>query len=276
MGDASARSIVVLKLGGELVEDARRLAAIAPAIAAMAREAPLVVVHGGGREIDGELARQGLAKRSVDGVRITDAATLDVVVAVLAGRVNTRLVAAVVTAGGRAVGLTGADDRLGLVEAAPPRRAVDGCLVDLGLVGQPLAGAPPRLVAWLCDAGWIPVVASIGVGEDGQLFNVNADTFAAHLAAALHARLLIIAGATAGVLDRTGRTIPRLDYDAVEGLVAEGAAHAGMVAKLDACRTALDGGVAEVCIVDGSKLGEPTRFAWPAGTQVVGRHVHPV
>jgi acetylglutamate kinase len=257
---------VVLKLGGELLETPERLQRIAVAIVVLARRGALAVVHGGGRDIDAELARHGIEKRAVDGIRITDEPTLSVVIGVLAGRVNTRLVAAVVAAGGRAVGLTGADDGVGLVRAAPPHRAADGRTVDLGLVGTPAGAGRPALIADLWRAGYIPILASIGMGRDGRLYNVNADTFAAHLAARLGATRLIIAGGTAGVLDRRGDTIPRLAPGGIARLIADGDANAGMVAKLTACRDALEAGVGEIRIVDGR---ETTDFASAAGTTLV-------
>src|SRR5881628_4053943 len=140
---------LVFKFGGELIEDASRMKTAATAIAAAARTTPLVVIHGGGREIDAALKRTGIEPRQVDGLRITDAATLDVVVAVLAGAVNTRLVAALNAAKVSAVGLTGADGRCGLSAAAPPHRSVDGRVVDLGRVGVPDDDADMRVVRTL-------------------------------------------------------------------------------------------------------------------------------
>ena len=246
---------VVLKFGGELIEDAARLntivAAIAAAVGGPRPHASLVIVHGGGREIDAALQAAGIEKRQVDGLRITDADTLDVVVAVLAGRVNTRLVAALNSAGVAAVGLTGADANCGLSRRAPAHRAVDGRTVDLGHVGIPTERSDARLLTTLVGAGFVPVVASIGVGEDGQLFNVNADLLAGHLAGRLDARRLVIAGATAGVLDGSGRTVERLESSAIDQMVTSGTATAGMIAKLRACEQALAAGVGDVLIVDG-------------------------
>jgi acetylglutamate kinase len=247
----------VLKLGGELIEGEHRLRAAAASIAALATGVPLVVVHGGGREIDTELARRGITKQAIDGVRVTNAETLDVVVAVLAGTLNTRLVASLVARGLAAVGLTGADAGIGLCAPAPPHRAQSGQVVELGLVGRPLPSAPVRLLTDLCAGGYVPVVASIGVSEDGHLFNVNADTLAAHLAGAAGAARLLLAGATPGVLDGQGRTLPRLDLDEVAAVIADGSASAGMVAKLSACRDALQAGVPEVVIFDGRESLDP-------------------
>lgn len=241
----------VLKLGGELIERPQDLPRVAREIACLATGGPLVVVHGGGRTIDAELAAKGLSKRVVDGLRITDGPTLDVVVAVLAGLMNTRLVAAVSAAGARAVGLTGADARIGLVEKAPLYRTAAGDLVDLDRVGTPVASAAPSLLVDLCAAGYVPVVASVGTSADGQLYNVNADTWAAHLAVALGVAHLVVAGSTTGVLDAAGRTIPTVDREAIDRLVASGAANAGVVAKLEACWQAAANGVPDVRIVDG-------------------------
>jgi acetylglutamate kinase len=243
---------LVLKFGGELLEDRTRLNAVVSAVAQIAAAgAPLVIIHGGGKEIDAALATAGVEKRQVEGLRITDEATLEIVVSVLAGAVNTRFVAALLAAGTQAVGLTGADGGCGLSEVAPPHRTVDGRAVDLGRVGLPAPKADMRLLQTLLHDRFVPVVASIGVDSEGRLLNVNADTMAGHLAGRLRARRLVIAGSTAGVLDATGRTIPLLDPAAIGQLVSGGTATAGMVAKLRACEQALAGGVDDVVIVDG-------------------------
>ena len=243
---------LVMKFGGELLEDRAHLATVVSGIRAIAASGtPLVIVHGGGKEIDAALNAAGIEKRQVDGLRITDEATLDVVVAVLAGAVNTRFVAALNAAGVAGVGLTGADAGCGLATAAPPHRAVDGRLVDLGRVGIPHDSADMRLPRTLMAAGFVPVIACIGAGRDGQLFNVNADTFAGHLAARLGARRLVIAGTTPGVLAADGATLPLLESAALAQLVGDGTATAGMIAKLRACEHALANGVDEVVIVDG-------------------------
>ena len=246
-------SIVVLKFGGELLEDQAWLQTAVAAVARIVADGPdaLVIVHGGGREIDAALRVAGIEKRQVEGLRITDEATLDVVVSVIAGTVNTRVVAALTTAGVPAVGLTGADGACGLAEAAPPHETVDGGSIDLGRVGLPIDEADMRLLHTLLGEQFVPVIACIGVGRDGQLFNVNADTFAGHVAARLRARRLIIAGTTPGVLDEAGATVPVLEPAAVARLVASGTATAGMIAKLRACEQAIAAGVGDVVIIDG-------------------------
>jgi acetylglutamate kinase len=247
-------SPVVIKFGGELLEDAARLRAVVAALGRLRStlQGPLLVVHGGGKEIDAALKVAGLERRQVDGLRITDEATLGVVVAVLAGAVNTRVVAALQSIGVAAVGLTGADDGCGLSQPAPPHRTVAGDTVDLGRVGIPLPTSSVRLLTALMEARFVPVVASIGVGRDGSLFNVNADTLAGHLAGRLQARRLVIAGTTAGVLDDAGRPVASLDNPAIERLIASRTATAGMIAKLRACEQALAHGVGDVVIVDGT------------------------
>jgi acetylglutamate kinase len=243
---------LAIKFGGELIEHPAHLAAVVAGLSAIAGTGvPLVVVHGGGKEIDAALKTGGIEKRQVEGLRVTDQATLDVVVSVLAGAVNTRLVAALNSAGVRAVGLTGADGSCGLSAVAPPHRTVEGNLVDLGCVGIPEEAADMHVLYTLIAAGFVPVIASIGVTRDGRLLNVNADTFAGHVAARLGASRLVMAGTTAGVLDTDGSTLAVLDGEAIARLVNDGTATAGMIAKLRACEHALGGGVGEVVIMDG-------------------------
>ena len=245
------KAATLLKFGGELLEQPEHLASLASMLSRVAERTRLAVVHGGGREIDAALARVGVPKRQVDGLRVTDEQTMAVVVEVLAGTVNTRFVAAITAAGGRAVGLTGADAGLVIVEKAAPHLAAGGQAVDLGLVGKPIDDGTPALVRDLVAAGYLPVICSIGVSRDGTLFNVNADTLAGHLAGRLQVRRLVIAGATPGVLDGSGHTVARLDRAGAEAMVQSGVASAGMIAKLRASMAALAAGVEEVVLVDG-------------------------
>jgi acetylglutamate kinase len=258
--------ITVLKLGGELLEDDSAVRGAAAAIVRLSKTGPVVVVHGGGRAIDAELRARGKEPRFVDGLRITDTDALDAVVCVLAGRTNTALVAAVGRAGAQAVGLTGADAALGRSVRAGMFTAVNGEQVDLGLVGQPGHGNV-ALLHHLLDGGYVPIVASVGVDDNGALLNVNADTLAAQLSAALDAGRLIIAGGTAGVLNRQGQPIARLTPDEIDAMAASGEAHSGMLAKLAACRRALDGGVRNIAIVAGRGV---EAFDSAAGTRIEG------
>jgi len=249
------KRVAVLKLGGELLEGEQRLTAVGKAIKSAAKKTRLVVVHGGGREIDAALAQIGIPKRQVDGLRVTDPDTLNVVVSVLAGSINTRFVAAINAAGGRAIGLTGADAGVAPVEKAAPHKATSGETVDLGMVGTPLKAASPALIETLCKAGYVPVIACVSASKNGKLFNVNADTLAGSIASRLKAKRLVIAGATPGVFDKRNQTIPRLNKERIEKLVKSGTANAGMVAKLAACQAALKGGAKSVLIVDGRAPG---------------------
>jgi acetylglutamate kinase len=194
-------------------------------------------------------------------------------VAVLAGAINTRLVAAIRKAGARPVGLTGADASVATMRRAQPIVSVAGARVDLGLVGAPVSNGSPQLLTDLLTRGYVPVVACIGATRDGQLLNVNADTLAAHLAASLAARRLVIAGGTPGVLDEAGRTIERLDARRAGQLIKAGTANRGMVAKLEACRSAVRNGVGDVLIANGRQVTFDTlataKGPFAACTQVV-------
>jgi acetylglutamate kinase len=259
---------LVLKFGGELLESPDQRASAARLVASLAAARPLVVVHGGGRAIDAALDRLGIAPRKVDGLRVTDPPTLDVVVSVLAGSANTALVAALVAAGVRAVGLTGADAGVGRAVRVGTHRATSGTTVDLGLVGDPI-DADAALVQLLVANGYVPVVASIGF--DGRdLLNVNADVMACRLAAATGSDL-VIAGTTPGVLDGDGRTIASLDDDAIDRLIASGTATAGMIAKLSAARQALANGAPAVRLIDGRGIDSARALDAAPGTELNGQ-----
>lgn len=264
---------LVLKLGGELLEtstDRRRLATFA---AGVATRRALVIVHGGGRAIDEELARRQIPARKIDGLRVTDAPTLDAVIAVLAGSANTALVATLVGQGVRAVGLTGADAGFGRAARSAAHRTSTGATADLGLVGDPIA-PDPALLTLLMSEGFVPTVASLGLEavdapDEPSILNVNADVMACRIAACLAGSQLVIAGATAGVLDAGGQTLPVLDMDAIDAVIANGTATAGMIAKLTACREALAMGVASARIVDGRAFGVSTRVDDLPGTTLL-------
>jgi acetylglutamate kinase len=248
---------LVLKLGGELLETPQSRAALAQMVRTFPSSRPVAVVHGGGRAIDAELARRGVAPKKVDGIRVTDAPTLEAVIAVLAGNTNTDVVAALVLEGVRAVGLTGVDAGMGEASRSP----------EFGLVGDP-ADVDPSLVELLMTQGYVPVIASLGIesGPSGAgVLNVNADVMACRLAAAIGAEL-VFAGTTPGVLDATGATLPALTIADMDAMIGAGAATAGMVAKLRASRAALDDGVPSVRLVDGRGFGANVNPAALPGT----------
>lgn len=241
----------VIKVGGELLESPEDLRSVVRHLAQASREGALVVVHGGGRELTAELVRRGGAPRMVDGVRVTDQESLAAAVSVLGGTINTRLVAALLSAGVRAVGLTGVDGAVLRAQRAPRVRTRTGAIVDLGHVGLPVPSADTTLLQALCTNGWVPVIASLGVTAEGDLLNVNADVAASHLAIALRATRLLVLGATDGVFDAAGTTLATLSHPEAEALIDSGAARDGMAAKLEACTRASACGVAEVRIVNG-------------------------
>jgi len=267
----------VLKLGGELIEqadDRHRIARVARDVRATRG---IIVIHGGGRAIDAELARRQIVPRKVEGLRVTDAATLDAVVSVLAGSTNTELVAAFVGEGVPAVGLTGVDAGFSRAARSDRHRAASGATVDLGLVGDP-DDVDPDLIELLVANGYVPVIACLGIegrAPSGRphVLNVNADVMACRVAAALADVDLVIAGGTPGVLDETGSSIAELDVDGIETLIAGGTATAGMVAKLSACRAALEAGVASVRIIDGRGLEAGGNLERAPGTRIIGRKV---
>jgi len=233
--------ITLIKLGGSLLDDpSRRDAALQTIVARWNGGENLVLVHGGGKHIDARLAQLGIAKRTHAGLRITDDATLDVVVAVLGGTVNKMLVSELARHGVRAAGISG-NDAATLV--AVPHPPIDG--VELGHVGQ-VTGANCTLVKAMLTYGILPVVSSIAAGPEGTLLNVNADSAAAALAVALRARSLRFITDVAGVLDGNGTLVPRLAAADAEEFI--GNVTGGMRPKLQAALTALGSGVREIVI----------------------------
>jgi acetylglutamate kinase len=217
-------------------------------IAALARSGDVpVVVHGGGAEASRWLEAMGIPSRFERGLRVTDERVLPVVVAVFAGLVNKRIVAAINAAGAASVGLSGADGRVLECRIADP---------SLGFVGEPVRVNPGPIMA-LLQARIVPVIGPIGAvpGEPAdQLVNVNADTVAGNIAAALGARRLVFLTDVDGVRDAAGERIPLLDAARARALVADGTISGGMIPKIEACLHALALGVA-VQIVDGTRRG---------------------
>lgn len=211
-----------------------------------------IVVHGGGPQIDQMLRRLGIESSFVDGLRITDAATMEVVQMVLAGTVNKEFVTAITAVGGCAVGLSGKDGGLIRARKANRSRVVDGVrtTVDLGFVGEP-ERIDDRVLTPLRQAGVIPVIAPIGVGEDGQTYNINSDTVAGAVAAAVKARRFLLLTDVPGVLDADGRLLPELSAGEVRRLITDGTISGGMIPKVETCLAAIEGGVEAAVIVDG-------------------------
>jgi acetylglutamate kinase len=203
-----------------------------------------IVVHGGGPQINKMLARLGIESSYVDGLRVTDAETMEVGEMVLAGTVNKQLVAAINAAGGCAIGLSGKDG--GLIRARKLTR--NGA--DLGFVGEP-EHIEGRVLATFRQSDIIPVIAPIGVGAGGETYNINADTVAGAVAAAVKARRFLLLTDVAGVLDDEKRLIPELTAAEARRLIAQGTISGGMIPKVETCLAAVDGGVEAAVIVDG-------------------------
>lgn len=252
----------LIKLGGTLL-DARELRAnLAGQIAAQAqRGIQITVVHGGGKQMTRFLAEHGIESRFVNGLRVTTPETMDAVLKVLAGSVNQELVAALIAAGARAVGLSGVDGSL--VEAEQMDEA-------LGLVGR-VTRAHPELLDLVLSRGYLPVVACVAGSRDGRMYNVNADQMAAACAAAWRADRLIFLTDIAGVLNATGQVQTVLSAEECQGLIAVGIATGGMQAKLNAACAALDAGVDEIEIAPGASPEVLARLfdGELAGTKIV-------
>ena len=255
----------LVKLGGTLLDSAELRASLAAQIVAESRRGvQITVVHGGGKQMTRFLAERGIESRFVDGLRVTTPEIMDAVLKVLAGSVNQELVAALIAAGARAVGLTGIDG--GLVEAAQmdPK---------LGLVGR-VVRTNPELLETLAARGYLPVVACVAGGRDGRMYNVNADQMAAACAAGCRADRLFFLTDIEGVLDAAGTLQPALTAQDCRRLIAGGVATGGMQAKLNAATAALDQGVEQIGIAPGASPGVLARlFAGePAGTRIVRAH----
>jgi len=210
-----------------------------------------VVVHGGGPQIDEQLARLGKKGEFIQGMRVTDAETMDVVEMVLGGQVNKEVVTLINQAGGKAVGLTGQDGAF--VRAKKmllPEQSNGGGKIDLGQVGE-IASIDPKVIWALQEGGFIPVVAPIGVGEDGESYNINADLVAGKLAEVLRAEKLVVLTNTPGVLDKNGRLLTGLTPKKIDTLVADGTLSGGMLPKISSALDAAKAGVKSVHIIDG-------------------------
>ncbi len=200
-----------------------------------------VVVHGGGPQIKAMLARLGIESRFEAGLRVTDAATVEVVEMVLAGKINKEIVAAIQDAGGKAMGLSGKDGRLIQARQLSP---------DLGFVGEP-ERVDRGVLDVLVQSEFIPIIAPIGFGLNGETYNINADTAAGAVAAALQARRLLMLTDVQGVLDDDKTLMPWLTLDEAERLIAGGTIAGGMIPKVRTCTDAVSKGVRAATILDG-------------------------
>ncbi len=235
-------AIVVIKLGGHAMGSDDAMDSFARDVVLM-RQVGVnpVIVHGGGPMINAMLDKLAISSEFVDGKRVTDAATMEVVEMVLSGSVNKRIVQAINRQGGQAVGLSGKDGHLITCTPTNPK---------LGLVGTP-SKVDPKVLRTLFDAGMIPVIAPLGAGENGETFNINGDTAAGAVAAALKADRLLLLTDVSGVKDGTGEVITEMTADQIRSLTADGVIAGGMIPKTETALDAIDGGVRAVVILDG-------------------------
>ena len=257
------RKVVVIKYGGHAMgeDEGARLFAADVGLLKLVGIHP-VVVHGGGPQISRMLKRSGVESTFIDGLRVTDAATMEVVEMVLSGAVNKEIVnfinAAGKTADVRGVGLSGKDARLITVEKAvkskrDPETSLEQ-IVDLGFVGEPKT-IDPKIVEDLIHAtdDYVPVIAPIGVSEDGETYNINADAVAGAMAGALGAKRMLLLTDVSGVLDRNGERIAQMSVAQARAAIADGTATGGMIPKLETAIHAVEQGVEAVVILDGRR-----------------------
>jgi acetylglutamate kinase len=246
---------VVVKYGGNAMVDEKLKRGFARDIVLLKQVGiNPVVVHGGGPQIGDLLKQLGKETRFIDGMRVTDSETMDVVQMVLGGLVNKDIVNLINQFGGRAVGLTGKDGglirakRMTITRKGPELEAPE--IIDLGHVGE-VAGIDPAVVRMLDQGAFIPVVAPIGVGEDGASYNINADLVAGKMATVLGAEKLILLTNTRGVLDGEERLLTGLGVRDIEALIEDGTIHGGMLPKIRCALDALQSGVRTAHIIDG-------------------------
>lgn len=246
---------VVIKFGGNAMVDEALQSAFAQDIVLLKQIGiDPVVVHGGGPQINQMLEKIGKKGEFIQGMRVTDRETMDVVQMVLGGLVNKDIVALINRHGGRAVGLTGRD--AGLVRArklSMTHKTIDMDepeIIDLGHVGE-VAGINPSILKALEKKDFIPVIAPIGVGDDGTAYNINADVVASKMAQVLQAEKLLLLTNTPGVLDKQGKLLTGLSAADVEALIEDGTIYGGMLPKIEFALDAVRGGVKTVQIIDG-------------------------
>ena len=249
------RKTVVVKYGGNAMVDASLKSAFAEDIVLLKYVGiNPVVVHGGGPQIGEFLKRLGIKTRFVGGMRVTDRETMNVVEMVLVGKVNKEIVGLINSHGGSAVGLSGKDGNLIVAEKIDSERYLSEVrapeIIDLGFVGR-VKRVNPDIVRRLIESGFIPVIAPVGIGEDFQAYNINADLVAGEVASALKAEKLVILTDVEGMKDKDGNLLRSVHRRDLSSLIEEGVVSGGMIPKVRACEIALTGGVRKAHIIDG-------------------------
>ena len=215
-----------------------------------------IVVHGGGPQIGDLLKKLSIKSEFVDGIRVTDKQTMDVVEMVLMGKVNKEIVNLINQNGGRAVGLSGKDGQLITARKMKYLKKKEGDhppeIIDMGMVGE-IISVDNRILISLSESDFIPVLAPVGAGNEGETYNINADLVAGHIAASLNARKLILLTDTEGVLDQEGKLVSTLGMEEANELINNGTIKGGMIPKVRCCLEALRGGVNKSHIIDGRK-----------------------
>ena len=248
---------VVIKFGGHAMGEQASIEAFASDIVLLQQVgAKPVVVHGGGPQIGSMLSRLEMESNFIDGLRVTDQQTISIVEMVLAGAINKSLVASISAAGGMSVGISGKDGNLIIAKKLSHRTkdtdsAIEN-LVDLGYVGIP-DKVDKQVLDALLGVNMIPVVAPLGLGADGQTYNINADTAAGSIASALNASRLLMLTDVDGVLDDNGKLIPRLSIAQARQLILDGVIEGGMIPKVETCIQAVQSGAGAAVILDGRK-----------------------
>jgi acetylglutamate kinase len=246
---------VVVKYGGHAMGDEALGAEFARDIVLLKQSGVNpIVVHGGGPQIGAMLTRLGIKSEFSGGLRITDKATVEIVEMVLAGSINKQIVAQLNQAGGRAIGLCGKDGNLIIARKVEhkihdPESNIEKIL-DLGFVGEP-EKVNPEILDVIQKSDIIPVIAPIGVSRDGETYNINADTVAGAIAAAMGAARLLLLTDVRGVLDKQGNLVEALTVEKARALMKDGTISGGMIPKLETCIDAAEGGVEAVVILDG-------------------------
>ena len=253
-----AGKVIVVKYGGHAMGDKGLSEAFARDIVLL-KQVGLnpIVVHGGGPQIGSMLKRLSIETEFVDGLRVPDAATVEIVEMVLSGRINKGIVAAITAAGGKAVGLSGKDGALiGARKLTRVKRDPDSNIekiLDLGFVGEP-SRVDPQVLDIITESDFIPVIAPIGLGDDGETYNINADTVAGAVAVAVQATRLLLLTDVEGVLDKGGTLIKEMSVADAHDRMADGTLTGGMIPKVETCIQAIEGGVGAAVIVDGRAL----------------------